>query len=128
MEKNYFEIATRKKFRFKSNKGIITVEDLWDLTVEKLDEIYINLNTLLKDTQQQSYLNKKSKDSELEEKIEIIKYIIDYKNDLKTKNEIKAKNEQKKKLILAELESREKDSIENMSEEDLKKLLESLND
>jgi len=28
---NVFEIATRKKFRFDTCKGQVTVEDLWDL-------------------------------------------------------------------------------------------------
>ena len=40
---NIFEYAVRNKIRFPF-KGMISSEDLWDLTLENLDSIYKTLN------------------------------------------------------------------------------------
>ena len=42
---NKFEIAIRNKYRF-PYKGMITIEDLWDLSVTQLDGIFKTLNAL----------------------------------------------------------------------------------
>lgn len=71
-----FKIATKKKYRF-SYKGQVTVEDLWDLSVEELDKIYKNLKSLQKNASEESLLQTVTKeDKELNNKIEIIKAIV----------------------------------------------------
>ena len=56
--KNIFEVATREKFRF-NFKGLISVEDLWVLSVENLDFIFKGLNKELKQVNEESLLNTK---------------------------------------------------------------------
>jgi hypothetical protein len=123
MEK-MFEMATRSKMRF-TFKGMLSVEDLWDLSVRELDTIYKGLNSQLKQVKEESLLDTKTAaDKELEAKIEIIKYIVKTKQDeLNDKLQAKAKRERNDKIkeILAK---KQDESLENMSEEDLKKLLE----
>ena len=46
MSTNMFEIAARNKFRFPF-KGMISTEDLWDLSVENLDNVFKTLNSCL---------------------------------------------------------------------------------
>lgn len=71
-----FKIATKKKYRF-NYKGQVTVEDLWDLSVEELDKIYKNLKSLQKNASEESLLQTVTKeDKELNNKIEIIKTIV----------------------------------------------------
>ena len=40
---NLFEVAVREKYRFPYN-GMISTEDLWDLSVNALDSIFKTLN------------------------------------------------------------------------------------
>ena len=71
MEK-LFESATRNKIRF-DYRGSISVEDLWDLSVEELDIIYKNLMTKKKASETESLLTEKKTSRALETKIEIVK-------------------------------------------------------
>ena len=81
MEKNLFEIATRNRYRF-TYKGVMTVEDLWDLNVEALDAIFKALNRQKKTADEDSLLAAKSaEDTELANKIELVKYIVSKKRD-----------------------------------------------
>jgi len=83
-----FEIAVRSKLRFPF-RGLISVEDLWDLNVENLDAVFKELNSQIKRVQEESLLKTKSKqDEELELKINIVKYIVSVKleeTDLRVK-------------------------------------------
>lgn len=56
MGKNMFEIATRTKMRFPF-KGMISVEDLWDLSVQNLDKVFKTLNSQRKEAQEESLLH-----------------------------------------------------------------------
>ena len=58
------EYATRKKLRF-SYKGSISTEDLWDLSLEELDRIFKGLNAKVKQSQEESLLEKKEKSEKL---------------------------------------------------------------
>lgn len=74
---NVFEMATRNKFRFEF-RGLISVEDLWDLKLEQLDEVYKTLTTDMKKANEESLLKIKTKDQkEVELKIKIVKYIVE---------------------------------------------------
>lgn len=71
-----FKVAAKKKYRF-NFKGQITVEDLWDLSVEDLDRIYKNLKSQQKNASEESLLQTVSKeDRELSNKIEIVKTVV----------------------------------------------------
>jgi hypothetical protein len=97
---NMFEVAARTKMRF-TFKGQISVEDLWDLTVENLDTIFKGLNSQLKQAQEDSLLNVRTKhDKDIDMQIEIIKYIVKVKQDEdEVRRNAKDKREQKQKLM-----------------------------
>ena len=60
MNEKMFETAVRTKMRFPF-KGVVSVEDLWDLSVENLDTVYKTLNSELKKATEESLLNTKTK-------------------------------------------------------------------
>ena len=125
---NIFEYATRNKIRF-SFKGMISVEDLWDLSLANLDSIYKTLNKQIKQTEEESLLTTKtSVDTELEVQIAIVKHIVSVKLEEKEAREkAVAKNAQKQK-IMAIIASKEDEALHNSSVDDLKKMLDELND
>lgn len=121
-----FESAVREKVRF-SFRGLISVEDVWDLPLEDLDSIFKTLNSELKQASEESLLNTKTKENkELELKIEIIKYVVKTKlEEEKAKLEAKEKKEQKQK-ILEILASKKEEGLQNKSIEELESMLEDL--
>lgn len=126
MSKNMFEIATRTKMRFPF-KGMVTVEDLWDLSVQNLDKVFKALNSQRKEAQEESLLNtKSSEDERLETQIEIVKYIVGVKLDEQAARLKAAENKEKKQKIMALMAKKDDEALENMSKEELQKLLDEI--
>ena len=126
MSKNMFEVATRTKMRFPF-KGMISVEDLWDLSVQNLDKVFKTLNSQRKEAQEESLLNVKSSEDEvLDTQIEIVKYIVGVKLEEQVARVKAAENKEKKQKIMALMAKKDDEAMENMSKEDLQKLLDEL--
>lgn len=124
--KNLFEIATKNKFRFQY-KGLITVEDLWDLPVTELDSVFKTLNSEMKKSKEESLLDTKSKEDKiLEDKISIVKYIVSVKlQDAENRKKIR-ENQEKKERILQIMADRQDKAMLEASDEDLQKMLDEL--
>ena len=128
MEKtiNLFEMATRKKFRFPF-KGMISVEDLWELSVQNLDTVFKALNAESKQAKEESLLAVKSdEDTILDAKIEIVKHIVSVKqNEAVQRQNAAAMREQKRKL--QELIANKQDAeLQGKSIEELQAMLSAL--
>jgi hypothetical protein len=121
-----FEKATRQKYRFKTDVGLVTVEDLWDLPLTGLDKLAKALRKELQEAQEESFLETKPRSSVIETKFEIVKYIIQVK--LKEKEDavnVKAKKERKEK-ILEILAEKQNEALSQKTPEELLKELEEL--
>lgn len=118
-----FEYAVRNKLRF-PYKGNATVEDLWDLNVNALDDIYKTLNTKKKQADEESLLQTRSKeDKVLEVKINIVKHIVEVKL---AESEAAAKareNKQEREKIMAIIADKQDEALHNMSIEELQQKL-----
>jgi tryptophanase len=126
MSEKMFEIATRTKMRFPF-RGQISVEDLWDLSVENLDSIFKTLNSQVKKAKEESLLITKTKEDEtLSTMIEIVKYIVTIK--LAEENaRIKAKEQKEKKQKIMEILSAKQDAdLQNKSVDELQAMLNEL--
>lgn len=118
-----FETATRNKMRFPF-RGMISVEDLWDLSLTNLDLVFKTLNAEAKKSEEESLLETKSKENEeLSNKIEIVKYIVNIKLEEKKTRENARKNAEMKQRLLEIKAKRQDAALENMSDEDLDKML-----
>lgn len=122
MERNLFEIATRKKFRYPYN-GMISTEDLWDLPVEKLDTIYKKLTKEKKNDEEDSLLTLKTKNNDLEDCIEIVKSVVAYKLNAAEEAKKKAEARQKNQRIMELIAKKQDEKLESLPIEELEKLL-----
>ena len=125
---NIFEYATRNKVRFPF-KGVISAEDLWDLSLTNLDSIYKILNKQMKQSEEESLLKTKATvDEELEVQIAIVKHIVSVKlAEKESAEKALAKKEQKQK-IMSILAAKENEALQNSSVEELQKMLDELGD
>lgn len=123
---NIFEAASKNKYRY-PYKGMITTEDLWDLTQAQLDMVYKALNKGVSEAQVSSLMRKVTDvDAELLNKIEIVTYIFNAKEEEAEARKNDAAKHAKKQRILDILAQKQEDALQSMSEDDLKKMLDEL--
>lgn len=126
MSTNIFEYAVRNKVRFPF-KGLISVEDLWDLSVTNLDSIYKILNKQVKDSEEESLLSVKTNvDTELEVQIAIVKHIVSVKLAEQEAGEKAAAKKAQKQKIMSIIAAKEDEALQNSSVDDLRKMLDEL--
>lgn len=122
-DNNIFEVATRGKMRFQYN-GMVTVEDLWDLSVEQLDAVFKTLNAAMKQVQEESLLDTRSQaDRDLDVKIALVKHIVAVK--LKEKDERAHAREQREKRqrLLEVLASKKDEALRSKTAEELEAMI-----
>lgn len=127
MERNLFEIATRKKFRYPYN-GLISTEDLWDLPVERLDGIFKRLSKEKKADEEESLLTPATTDTDLADRIEIVKAVVAYKLAVAEKAAKAAETRRKNQRIMELIAKKQDEALESLPVEELEKLLEGGNE
>lgn len=123
---NIFEYATRNKIRF-SFRGLISVEDLWDLSLTNLDSIYKELNKQSKQSEEESLLNIKTQEDELlNVQIEIVKHIVSVKLAEKEAREKASVKKAQKQKIMSIMAAKQDEALQNSSIDELQKMLDEL--
>jgi len=125
MEK-MFEFALKNKVRF-PYRGLVSVEDLFDLSVRDLDSIFKTLNAQVKKSQEESLLATKTKEDEtLAIQIEIVKHIVKTKLDEAETAKQSKELKEKKQKIMEIIAAKQDESLHNASLEELQAMLENL--
>ena len=126
---NIFEQASRKALRFQTVKGELTVEQLWQLNLDKGEVNLYQLATELvadvnnKPQKELSFFKKKTNKNELAElKFAIIEHIVITKVSEIEENESAAVRKSEIDEIDKLIAAKEAESKASMSLEDLKKL------
>lgn len=120
---NLFLKAAKKKFRFKTAKGPLNVEQLFSLTKGELNELYLSLEA---NTNKSPGLLGKSGNTEMEDKQAIVKEVF---NTLMEAQERKAKlaaNKVLKAKLLERIEAKEMGEFDNKPLSELKKMVKEL--
>lgn len=120
---NLFEKASKMKLRFSTTKGILSTEDLWDLSLESLDKIAKNLYKQIKESEEISFISEKSSEDTLASmKLEIVKFVITFKMDEAKEMKLRAEKLALKKRIADEIAKKKDNKISEMSIEELEKV------
>ena len=127
MVKNIFKYAAKHALRF-PYKGMVSVEDLFDLNTEELNAIYKTLKKQQKTDAGESLIeDKTNEDTQLEVKIAIVTEIFNDKQaaaDRAKKSAIRKVQTQK---ILDIMSQKQNEALSNMSVEELQAQLDALN-
>ena len=123
-----FEKASRMKLRFNTQRGVLSVEDLWDLPLIQLDNIAIALNKKLQESKTESFIKTRTKDTtELELKFNIAKHIIDVKLQEQEDRLLESEKKAKRQKILDLMAKKQDAELEGKSLEELAKELDEPN-
>lgn len=121
-----FDQATRLKLRFNSNKGLLSVEQLWDLSLTALNEIAKDLSRQVKAaaSDEEDFIGANSSvDSQLQLRFDVVKAIIGVKlkerDDSKDAAERKANNQ----AIMELIQRKKQQELEGKSIAELEALL-----
>lgn len=130
---NLFEVATRNQFRFPSSKGELTVEQLWDLDLKSrngfdLDSVAKQVNKELKAETEESFVNvtPNPKKKPLEQKLELVKYIIEVKMEEEKKAKERIARKEKREKLMAAIANKQDAALQTASLEELQRELASL--
>ena len=108
-----FDLITRKKMRFNTERGVLTIEDVWDLNLDDLDEMAKGLRSELS-ASQESFVHKKPVDEDTELAFKAVIYIIDTKLAEREEAEKARKRAERKNMVMEALSQKE---LEELAEE-----------
>jgi hypothetical protein len=122
-----FEKATRLKLRISTDKGYLSVEDLWDLSLQNLNRIAKVLNKDIKESDEEDFLEETTeKDTIAKLKFDIVLYILKIKKqEFENLKNLQAKKLEKEKLLNI-LDEKQNESLKNLSIDEIKKKINDL--
>ena len=121
-----FEQASRTKFRFKTDRGVLAIEDLWDLPLGDLDDMAVSLHKHVTDNQTRSFIKEKKEDKTLKMRFDIVKHILDVKLEEKENKTKAAVTKLQRKKLMQAIAAQEDKVLSEASVDDLKKQLKEL--
>lgn len=112
--------ATRNKWRWSSDKGSVSIEQLWELPMTSLNRLLLALDANIAKSGESSYLDSaSSQTTELKEKREIALNVLNtIKAERSAARERIAKKAEREKLLAIKAK-RQEESLDKMSDEEL---------
>lgn len=135
MEINIFELASRSKTRFDTNRGVISSEQLWDMPLTSrtgfdLDTLDQAIQVELEGLKARSRVNIKPNERvvELELQYALVGHVIEFKKGEIAERLAKAEKSAKRAKLLEQLGKKQDAALESLSEDEIKKQLAALDE
>lgn len=119
-----YKEATKQKLRFNTTKGVLTTEQLWDLSLQELDSLAVSLEKDYKNSKGKSFLDKKTtKDKTIKIQFDITLDILNSKvEEMEALQEVAETKEHNQK-ILALIKEKKDDELKGKSIKELEKMI-----
>ena len=119
-----YKEALQKKLRFKTNKGMISTEDLFDLSLQNLDTLAIMLDKKISEAPQKSFIEElPAEENDDELRFSIVKDVINIKLKARKDNINRAQIDARNKRIAELIAKKEDEALENKSIEELRAMI-----
>lgn len=125
--------AAKTKLRFSSSKGLLSVEDLFDLPLTSTNATKANLDDIAKElykqleTTQVSFVSKKTNaNSAIQLGFDIVKYVIDSKLEENEKVRKESERSSTRQKVMGLIERKADSALEEKSIDELTELLKTL--
>lgn len=119
-----YKEALQKKLRFKTNKGMITTEDLFDLSLQNLNTLAIMLDKKISEAPKKSFIEELSAEENDDElRFSIVKDVINIKLKARKDNINRAQIDARNKRIAELIAKKEDEALENKSIEELRAMI-----
>lgn len=119
-----FKEASKVQLRVQTNKGNLSVEQLWDLKVAELDELAVQLEEEHKNSGKKSFVVKKTdKDKTTELRFKVVLDILQTKVEADQAAQQKLEDKEWNEKILQRIANKEEEKLDDLSITQLKKQL-----
>lgn len=119
-----YKEALQKKLRFKTNKGMISTEDLFDLSLHNLDTLALMLDKKISEAPKKSFIEDlPAEENDDELRFSIVKDIINVKLKARKDNINRAQIDARNKRIAELIAKKEDEDLENKSIEELRAMI-----
>lgn len=115
-----FETASRLKIRFETKRGVLTAEDLWDLSMNEIDTLFKSLRKQQRNTLEESLLETLSQEDQiLGIKIDLVRHVFETKKIEREAAFARAAQKEEKQRLLEILARKQQAGLEALSEEEI---------
>ena len=119
-----FKLACQQKLRFQTSKGLLSTEQLWDLSLEDLDVLAVSLDSEHKESGKKSFLNKTSvKDKTAKLKFDVVLDVLHTKDEEIQNAQAASKDKEHNKKIIALIAEKQDESLKGKSIKQLEEML-----
>lgn len=124
-----FVTAARKKFRFDSNRGQLSTEDLFDLKLEALDTIAIALDKKINEAAGKSFVKTRAASTtELDTQLEIVKFVIATKQAEDEAKKVRVAKDSQRAFLNELLQKKRVEQLEGLSLDEIQAQLAAIGD
>ena len=122
-----FEKASKMKLRISSSKGLLAVEDLWDLKLTDLNTIAKDLNKKVKEHGEEDFLAVSTAEEAVDKlRFDLVLHVLNTKKAEAAAREDERERKLKRQRLLSVLERKQDQELDNLTLEQVEAQLKSL--
>lgn len=119
-----FKQASKQKLRFQTTKGVLSVEQLWDLSLNDLDSLAVSLQEAYENSKGKSFLTKRTtKDATIKLQFDVVLDILQTKVEESELLREAKENKEHNEKILNLISEKKDEELKGKSLKELQKML-----